>query len=65
MKSFKEKKYNIQAVEIDQESVFYLRLNYPKLDIIASDFLKLNIEDTFSFNFCCIIILRNETFNLT
>ena len=49
-----EKKYSTQAVEIDQESVFYLRLNYPKLDIIASDFLKLNIEDTFSFNFCLI-----------
>ena len=49
-----EQKYSTQAVEIDQESVFYLMLNYPKLDIIATDFLKLNIEDTFSFKFCLI-----------
>ena len=35
---------NLEVVELDRESVFYLRLNYPKLKIIEGDFLQLNID---------------------
>ena len=39
------KNINFKVIEIDRESVFYLRLNYPKLKIIEGDFLKLNLEE--------------------
>ena len=39
------KNINFKVIEIDRESVFYLRLNYPKLNIIEGDFLKLNLEE--------------------
>ena len=35
---------NLEVVELDRESVFYLRLNYPKLKIIEGDFLQLEID---------------------
>ena len=35
---------NLEVVELDRESVFYLRLNYPKLKIIEGDFLQLDID---------------------
>ena len=46
------KNINFKVIEIDRESVFYLRLNYPKLNIIEGDFLKLNLEE----------ITKNKTF---
>ena len=51
-----QKKYDLNVVEIDTESVFYLRLNYPKLAdrIIEGDFLKLSLKDTFPFSFSLI-----------
>ena len=39
------KNINFKVIEIDRESVFYLRLNYPKLNIIEGDFLKINLEE--------------------
>ena len=39
------KNINFKVIEIDSESVFYLRLNYPKLNIIEGDFLKLDLEE--------------------
>ncbi|MAO72278.1 MAG: 16S rRNA (adenine(1518)-N(6)/adenine(1519)-N(6))-dimethyltransferase [Flavobacteriales bacterium] len=39
------KNINFKVIEIDSESVFYLRLNYPELNIIEGDFLKLNLEE--------------------
>ena len=39
------KNINFKVIEIDRESVFYLRLNYPNLNIIEGDFLKLNLEE--------------------
>ena len=36
--------YTTQVVEIDTESVFYLRLNYPNLNIYEGDFLQLNLK---------------------
>ncbi|HBA13353.1 MAG TPA: 16S rRNA (adenine(1518)-N(6)/adenine(1519)-N(6))-dimethyltransferase [Bacteroidales bacterium] len=37
----------LKVVEIDSESVLYLRENYPDLDIIESDFLKLDLQSLF------------------
>ena len=39
------KNINFKVIEIDTESVFYLRLNYPNLNIIEGDFLKLKLEE--------------------
>ena len=39
------KNINLKVIEIDVESIFYLRLHYPKLDIIEGDFLKINLEE--------------------
>tara|TARA_B100000161_G_scaffold126180_1_gene89513 strand:+ start:246 stop:1001 length:756 start_codon:yes stop_codon:yes gene_type:complete len=39
------KSINLKVIEIDKESIFYLRLNYPKLNIIDGDFLELDLEE--------------------
>ena len=39
------KNINLKVIEIDIESIFYLRLNYPKLNIIQGDFLELELEE--------------------
>ncbi|MEC7863581.1 MAG: 16S rRNA (adenine(1518)-N(6)/adenine(1519)-N(6))-dimethyltransferase RsmA [Bacteroidota bacterium] len=46
--------YTTQVVEIDTESVFYLRLNYPNLNIYEGDFLQLNLKEKYPFNFSLI-----------
>jgi len=46
--------YTTQVVEIDSESVFYLRLNYPTLNIYEGDFLQLNLKKEYPFNFSLI-----------
>ena len=38
------KNINLKVIEIDKESVFYLRLNYPKLNIIDGDFLETRLR---------------------
>ncbi|MGY8987056.1 MAG: 16S rRNA (adenine(1518)-N(6)/adenine(1519)-N(6))-dimethyltransferase RsmA [Flavobacteriales bacterium] len=43
-----EKNIDFEVIELDRESVFYLRLNYPKLKIIEGDFLKLNISEIYT-----------------
>lgn len=50
----KEKNQVFQAVEIDHESVAYLQIKYPKLNIIEGDFLKLDIKRVYPFNFSLI-----------
>jgi len=52
---------NLQVIEIDKESVFYLRLHYPKLKIIEGDFLKLDLN-TFENN---ISIIGNFPYNIS
>ncbi len=42
-----EKGREFKAVEIDRESVAYLEKNFPSLDIVNGDFLKLDLEDVF------------------
>ena len=46
--------YTTQVVEIDSESVFYLRLNYPNLNIYEGDFLQLDLKKEYPFNFSLI-----------
>ena len=46
--------YKTEVVEIDRESVFYLRLKYPDLEIHEGDFLQLDIQEKYPYNFCLI-----------
>ena len=46
--------YTIQVVEIDSESVCYLKSNYPRLKIYQGDFLQLNLKKEYPFNFSLI-----------
>ena len=43
-----------EVVEIDRESVFYLRLNYPDLEIHEGDFLQLDLKEKYPYNFSLI-----------
>ena len=52
---------DFHVIEIDKESVFYLRLHYPELKIIEGDFLKLNLN-TFENN---ISIIGNFPYNIS
>ncbi len=47
-------KFTTQAVEIDSESVNYLKIKYPNLMVFEDDFLNLNIKKKFKFNFSLI-----------
>ena len=47
-------KFITQAVEIDSESVNYLKIKYPNLMVFEDDFLNLNIKKKFKFNFSLI-----------
>ena len=49
-----KKDYITKVIEIDTESVFYLRLNYPKLTIYEGDFLQLNLKEEYPCNFSLI-----------
>ena len=49
-----KKDFATEVVEIDTESVFYLRLNYPELNIHKGDFLQLNLQEKYPYNFSLI-----------
>ena len=51
-----KKDFTTEVVEIDTESVFYLRLNYPQLadKITEGDFLQLNLKERYPYN-CSLI----------
>jgi len=49
-----KKDYKTEVVEIDRESVFYLRLNYPDLEIHEGDFLQLDLKEQYPYNFSLI-----------
>ncbi len=46
--------YTTSAIEIDTESVTYLRLKYPNLNIYEKDFLKINLKEKYPFQFSLI-----------
>ncbi|MBT4881600.1 MAG: 16S rRNA (adenine(1518)-N(6)/adenine(1519)-N(6))-dimethyltransferase RsmA [Flavobacteriales bacterium] len=49
-----KKDFKTEVVEIDTESVFYLRLNYPNLEVHEGDFLQLNLKEQYPYNFSLI-----------
>ena len=49
-----KKDFTTEVVEIDTESVFYLRLNYPKLSIHEGDFLQLQLKEKYPYPFSLI-----------
>ena len=49
-----KKDYKTEVVEIDRESVFYLRLNYPDLEIHEGDLLQLDLKEQYPYNFSLI-----------
>ena len=49
-----KKDFTIEVVEIDTESVFYLRLNYPKLNVHEGDFLQLQLKEKYPYPFSLI-----------
>lgn len=52
----------LKAVEIDDESVCYLSQNYPSLNIIEADFLKLDLDDIFPTQFA---LIGNYPYNIS
>ena len=42
-----EPQYRFRAIELDRESVEYLHLHYPELDVIEGDFLRLDLNNIF------------------
>lgn len=55
-------KYNTSVVEIDHESVEYLRIHYPQLNIIEGDFLRLKLEKIYDKPFC---VIGNFPYNIS
>lgn len=53
---------NIKVLEIDRESVSYLNLNYPSLQVVEGDFLKIDLKNIFSESF---IIIGNFPYNIS
>ena len=51
-----KKSFTTEVVEIDSESVFYLRLNYPQLadKITEGNFLQLNLKEKYPYPFSLI-----------
>ncbi len=49
-----KKNYTTHVIEIDKESVTYLKQQFPNLNIHEGDFLKLNIKQKYPFNFSLI-----------
>ena len=51
-----KKDFTTEVVEIDTDSVFYLRLNYPQLanKITEGDFLQLNLKEKYPYRFSLI-----------
>lgn len=60
-----EKHPDMKVVEIDAESVEYLKRNFPDLDgrIIEGDFLKMDLADTFGGSDFCVI--GNYPYNIS
>ncbi|MDH4057905.1 MAG: 16S rRNA (adenine(1518)-N(6)/adenine(1519)-N(6))-dimethyltransferase RsmA, partial [Cyclobacteriaceae bacterium] len=57
-----DEKINLRVVEIDRDSVAYLKEYYPALSIIEGDFLKLELAALFSNRFS---IIGNFPYNIS
>lgn len=49
-----KKDYNTEVIEIDSESVSYLKRNYQELQIYEGDFLRLNLKERYPYTFSLI-----------
>ncbi len=60
-----QSQHNLKVVELDGESVEYLKVTYPELqeNIIAEDFLKLDLKNIYGDNEFCII--GNYPYNIS
>lgn len=54
--------FSTTVIEIDRESVAYLKKKYPSLDIIEADFLKVNLEKYFDTHFS---VIGNFPYNIS
>ena len=57
-----QEKFNLQVIEIDRDSVAYLKTNYPQLKIIEGDFLELDLATVFPGKFS---IIGNFPYNIS
>lgn len=59
-----EKEYDLTVVEIDRDSVPYLKEHFPQLGdrVIEQDFLQMRLEDYFSGEFC---VIGNYPYNIS
>lgn len=53
---------HLKAVELDTESVLYLNKQYPQLDVMEADFLKIDLKSVFSDKFC---VIGNFPYNIS
>jgi len=53
---------DLKAVEVDDESVDYLHQHFPQLDVIAGDFLKLDLKTIFTDKF---FVIGNFPYNIS
>lgn len=53
---------NFSVVEIDEESVVYLKRHYPQLHIFAADFLQMNLAQLYNEN---LTIIGNFPYNIS
>ncbi|MGN0187543.1 MAG: 16S rRNA (adenine(1518)-N(6)/adenine(1519)-N(6))-dimethyltransferase RsmA [Paludibacteraceae bacterium] len=58
-----EKPNRFTAVEIDSESVEYLRKNMPSLDVVEGDFLKMNLDNLFDGG--QFVVIGNFPYNIS
>ncbi len=54
--------FKLTAVEIDKESVDYLHVHYPTLEVVEGDFLKMNLKTDFENKFS---IIGNFPYNIS
>jgi 16S rRNA (adenine1518-N6/adenine1519-N6)-dimethyltransferase len=58
-----DERLDITAVELDHESIFWLKVNYPKLNLIEGDFLKLDLQSIYHDGKFCVI--GNYPYNIS
>jgi 16S rRNA (adenine1518-N6/adenine1519-N6)-dimethyltransferase len=61
-KFFIEKKQNIRVIEIDRDSVAYLKKHHPSLDIVEGDFLQMDLHQIYPDHFS---IIGNFPYNIS
>jgi 16S rRNA (adenine1518-N6/adenine1519-N6)-dimethyltransferase len=54
--------FNLKAVELDGESVQYLSHNFPQLEVIEADFLKMDLNNLFPDKF---FVIGNLPYNIS